>query len=154
MEKARVPIKLFLELDDVRDRTIFIETFKKIRLVTSINTFRKKIKIADLLMDTKTSSADAIILGINEANTKYLKEIRKHKSFDHIPVIIFSNTSYIKDIDEIFALGANLFIAKPVFLKDSEKAIKTIFSPNWKRDLLKPDRKKNILNATTTFQIK
>jgi CheY-like chemotaxis protein len=67
-----------------------------------------------------------------------LTEIRKSEKKD-IPVIIFSTSNEPGIIEKCRLLGANLFITKPVLMKDIVKSIEHALGINWKEFV--PDTK-------------
>jgi CheY-like chemotaxis protein len=69
---------------------------------------------------------DYIFLDLNmpQMNGKQcVKEIKQHSEFAEIPVIIYSTSKYKKEIDEIPAIGAAIFLTKPTLFNDLKIAI-------------------------------
>jgi CheY-like chemotaxis protein len=85
----------------------------------------------------------------NETAITCLKRIRIKKKLATVPVVVFSPCTYLKDIEEAFNNGANLFIPKPIFMKESTKALQKIFHSKWSKDLLTPNRHKFVLTINT-----
>jgi PleD family two-component response regulator len=106
----------------------------------------------DKLMDALAQSLlpDIIFLTFNSENDlalKCLKNIRDQKKFGEIPVVVFSPFTYLKDIKEALENGAGLFIPQPIFLANSQKTFHAIFKPNWRKELIDPNREKFVLRA-------
>jgi CheY-like chemotaxis protein len=57
-----------------------------------------------------------------------LKEIRKRRQLNNVPVIIFSTSSADKDIQETRKLGASSFITKPPLVATLAKKLSDVFS--------------------------
>lgn len=77
---------------------------------------------------------DFILLDLNmpEKNGKEcLQEIRKHTRFNDIPVIIYSTSSSHKDIEDTYAMGANLYITKPNSFSGLKATVKSILEIDW-----------------------
>jgi DNA-binding NarL/FixJ family response regulator len=80
-----------------------------------------------------------------------LKEIRENKKYNNIPILMFSTSSHLKDVDEAYALGANLYIPKSEFFKDELQAVSSIFCPGWQRKLLMRDKNRFVLQGKIVF---
>ena len=52
-----------------------------------------------------------------------LKKIKKDDQLNHIPVIIYTTSSQINDIEETMETGAVCFITKPNNLKELERIL-------------------------------
>ena len=73
---------------------------------------------------------DYIFLDLNMpqmSGKQCLKEIKQHKQFDDIPIIIYSTSKYRKEIDEILEMGATMFLTKPTIFTELKTAIVEIF---------------------------
>lgn len=55
-----------------------------------------------------------------------LKDIRKSKTFGHLPVIMLTTSKTEEDRIKSYRLGANAYIVKPVGFENFSKAIKAI----------------------------
>ena len=67
---------------------------------------------------------DLNLPGVN--GFEILKEIKNKASSKKIPVVIFSNSDYAKDVDLSYELGANCYIQKPHGAKEFKDAIQMI----------------------------
>jgi CheY-like chemotaxis protein len=71
-----------------------------------------------------------------------LREIRLDKKFDDVPVIMFSISSYEKDIKTAYEAGATLYILKPFNVTHQAALMKKMFVINWQEYLPKPPLEK------------
>lgn len=63
-----------------------------------------------------TPRPDLIILDLNlpkKNGREVLKEIKSHSKWEHIPVLVFSNSESPKDICQCYSLHANAYVNKP-----------------------------------------
>lgn len=60
-----------------------------------------------------------------------LAELKKDVKLKKIPVIIYSTSSYQKDIDETYELGAIYFLTKPSDFKKLKNEIVFVINENW-----------------------
>ena len=115
---------------------------------SSLSTFidvHSLIKESDLL----TVIPDIILLDLSAGLTNELKSLnnlRNHLKFKNVPIIIFSNSTYLEDYNATFELGANMYIPKQVFQKDPFKAIQFIFDLVEKEILGKSERSAFVLS--------
>lgn len=56
-----------------------------------------------------------------------LKEIKKTPRLDTIPVIIYTTSSYYKDVEELEKLGSSHFLVKPSAIDDLIRILSSIF---------------------------
>ena len=144
------PIKILLADDDPDDRFLFQQALNEAKAVASLATVEDGQKLMKYLAQVDGQNPDIIFLDINmpfKDGKQCLREIRANKELDAVPVVIFSTSSYLSDIEETFAYGANLYISKPAFFYDVVKILQKIFSFNWKEDLLKTDKNRFVLQA-------
>jgi len=60
---------------------------------------------------------DLIILDLNmprKNGLEVLIDIKNNPKWEHIPILIFSNSEFAKDICKCYSLGANAYLTKPV----------------------------------------
>ena len=72
---------------------------------------------------------DLILLDVNLPKLngqEVLKRIKADKQLKHIPVIMLTTSSQVKDINEAYDNYASCFITKPEDVKDFEIVVKTI----------------------------
>lgn len=58
-------------------------------------------------------------------------EIRKHREYDRLPVIMYTSHQSKKIIDNCFRGGANLYMQKPGSLRDLTEKLRKIFAVDW-----------------------
>lgn len=82
----------------------------------------------DAIMTLKSKWVDLIISSITLQGSmngiQLLQEIKKHKDFSNIPVII--QTSKVNLEQNIYDIGTTLFVAKPYDINDFIKKIKEL----------------------------
>ena len=60
-----------------------------------------------------------------------LIQIRSQQHLQALPVIVYSSTNKVHNIDVAYEMGANLFIPKPSAYKEIHAALLKIFSLDW-----------------------
>jgi DNA-binding response OmpR family regulator len=141
------PIKILLaEKED--NSFLFKKALAEANINAKLTTVKDGYRLMRHLAVADKNFPDIIFLTINlqhQNGKQCLREIRGNKKFQKIPVIMFSSSINDMEIAETFAGGANLYVAKPIFLDDCVKILKKIFSGDWKEDLLKRNMKMYVM---------
>lgn len=77
------------------------------------------------------ATPDLLLLDLNMplmSGRQVLHEIRADQELCHLPVIIFSTSSAVFDIQSAYAEGSNCYITKPVGIKELETLLKSLSS--------------------------
>jgi response regulator RpfG family c-di-GMP phosphodiesterase len=77
-----------------------------------------------------------------------LQEIRSHKKFDNLPIIVYSSMRDTETVEFCYRKGTNLFVLKPHSYKELVDVIEKIFSMNWKKMRYYPQFSNFILNPS------
>jgi len=141
-------VHIFLADDDADDRAIFYEairvSFAKAKLTSATN----GEELLKVLKEIKTSLPRLVFLDLNmpvKNGHETLIDIRKDDTLKAIPVIIYSTSHDVKDIDKSFYEGADFYITKPTSFSD----LKYIME-----GLAKLNRKTHLPTAKESFILK
>jgi CheY-like chemotaxis protein len=120
--------------DDADDRSLFIDAVGEIS--KSLHCIAANDgEEALLLLDTAGAKLpDYIFLDLNmpRLNGKQcLCEIKKRPHLFHIPVIIYSTTRRVEDVEETKKMGAVHFLTKPILFSDICHEIKGVLQKTW-----------------------
>ena|SRR5690349_18289031 len=122
--------KLLLHDNDEDEAYFFEQALKSfghpIRLICTTNFSQLEKRISEV--------PDLIFLDINipEKNGfECLKIIRNNPLLDRTPVIMYSNSNRVKEVQECYKHGASLFISKPTKIENVEAALQAVFSIDW-----------------------
>jgi len=125
--------KIFLADDDIDDRELFIEALSQPDI--SVMDFPNgKALLTYLTTAEEQSLPDMIFLDLNMpvmGGKECLRHIRSFKKFDDLPIIIYSTSSNNKEIEETFALGANLYVTKSSSYMSLKKTLEDIIRLDW-----------------------
>jgi CheY-like chemotaxis protein len=138
--------------DDHDDRIFFSETLKSTSLNATLTFFENGEQLLHFLASS-TLIPDIIFLDLKMPGMngkECLKHIRADKTYNTIPVVIFTCTEYIDDIVETYKIGANLYVPKNFFVKNSVKALQMIIESTLNQSLLSPDKEKYVLGGTAS----
>lgn len=103
--------------DDADDRFLVKAAFEDISISQSIIFFEDGDQLVNHLLLTESGKNPLLILlDLNmpkRDGREVLKIIRSNKSWNTIPIIIFSTSNAPDDIKSAYQLGANCYIIKP-----------------------------------------
>ncbi len=122
--------KYYIVDDDAEDRDLLIEALLSIDKGGQCFIARNGEEGLQKLTEDLIPLPDFIILDLNmpRLNGKqFLIEIKKIKRFSHIPVIIYTTSSYAKDREELKQLGALNYIIKPDGFDEICNALLAVF---------------------------
>jgi len=125
------PLRILLADDDPDDRELFTEAAASHNVV--VESVPNGVYLMENLLQAELLP-DFILLDLNmpeKGGKECLREIRQHSRFNNIPVIIYSTSSSKKDIEDTFAMGANLYITKPNSFTELKKTIGNIMRLDW-----------------------
>ena len=146
-----LPIRILFADDDIDDRDFFQYALKKASDNTTLTTVEDGEKLINYLVSIDGKHPDLIFLDINmpcKNGKQCLKEIRMMEELKDVPVIMFSTSTHPEDIEETFANGANLYVPKPISIQDEVKIITNILSLYQQKQLLKPDKKRFVIDVS------
>jgi CheY-like chemotaxis protein len=119
---------IFLADDDLDDQGLFADALKdidnEITLVTAVNGL-EALAVAKGLQ----AAPDFIFLDMNMPlmnGMQCLQELKKIPAMNKVPVIIYSTSSYKKDIEKAKLAGATDYIVKPFSFSELREKIRAI----------------------------
>jgi PleD family two-component response regulator len=104
---------ILLAEDDASDYEFFVEALQTISYSYKVTHAKNGLECMAFL---KTAKPDIIFLDLNMPGYNgmdCLKFIKGNERITEIPVIIYSTSHYIRDIDTSFKNGAHFYIIKP-----------------------------------------
>jgi CheY-like chemotaxis protein len=120
--------------DDADDRSLFIDAVMELDKNLQCISANDGQEALNLLDKTDLRLPDYIFMDLNmpRLNGKQcLCEIKKRPRLNHIPVIIYSTTKRIEDVEETRNLGAVHFLTKPVLFREICNEIQKILTRPW-----------------------
>ncbi|RUT69544.1 response regulator [Flavobacterium cupreum] len=123
-------MKCFLIDDDEDDRDIFALALLKANAESNCITATNGEDALDLLRKQSDFIPDYIFLDLNMPlmdGRACLSELRKQARLDTVPIIIFTTSSYSKDIEDTLNLGASHYLVKPTSLNELVSILTSFF---------------------------
>ena len=103
--------------DDADDREIIRDAFSSTIEEQEYIFIENGDRLLDYLeQSTATEAPSLIMLDLNmpgKDGRETLKEIKTNSRYHHIPTIVFTTSSSMRDKQMVYELGANCFITKP-----------------------------------------
>ena len=138
------PVKVVLADDDKDDQEIFTDALTETNIPADLTTVGNGQDLMDHLKDPEEPNPEIIFLDINmpgKNGKEVLAEIKRDEEIKDIPTVMLSTSEHVKDVEDSFNAGANLYVQKPYSFKSFTLLLAKIFSFHWAGALLKPFRK-------------
>lgn len=118
------PITILIADDDADDQLLIHDALLENRLFNGIRFVNDGQELMDYLLHEGAYSAprsaprpDLILLDLNmprKDGREALSEIRKHDALRSIPIVVLTTSRADEDVAQMYELGVNSFIVKPV----------------------------------------
>lgn len=121
---------LFIADDDEDDIEFFETAYYEINPAFQLT----KVNGSDGLIDKLLQShvlPDLLILDLNmpaKNGFETLQEIRFHKKLSPLPIMVYSTTANVEQVNKTFEMGANMYLQKPHDLDGIKKLVRKILS--------------------------
>jgi|TARA_R110000868_G_scaffold306193_3_gene567256 CheY-like chemotaxis protein len=113
---ANSDFQILLADDDEDDCMFFKEALNELSLCATLKTVNNGVALMDFLENNLSNLPQVLFLDLNmprKSGTECLSEIKQCEKFRHIPVIIYSTSSNIDVMDQLYCQGAQYYIRKP-----------------------------------------
>lgn len=137
--------------DDDEDFELFAEAIQQL----SLRVILTRAKNGDVLMKILHEKIpDLLFLDILmpcKDGRDCLFEIRSHKKFDELPIIIFSSVRDSQTVEFFYRKGTNLYVYKPHTYRQLVASLEKIFAIDWKKVRYYPKYSEFVLNPEQSF---
>jgi CheY-like chemotaxis protein len=143
-------ITVLLADDDDDDREFFTEVVNEVAPRVKISTVKNGTALMEYINEPGVVLPDIIFLDLNmpcKGGKECLREIKRNDKYRHIPVIIYSTSSHIKDIENAYNDGADLYVTKPNTCNELKKIAKKILTIDWSSFVLNHRIEKFVLKS-------
>lgn len=127
-------LTVFYTDDDEDDLSIFVDAVESMPKKIELLTYNGGEKLLSAI-NNPPPTPHVVFLDLNMPGKNgfdVLTELRNSDQKRNIPIVIFSTSNEPSFIEKCRALGANLFITKPVLMKDIVKSIEHALEIDWK----------------------
>jgi len=144
-------IHILLVEDNEGDIELISDAFEEAKILTKMSIVKDGKSAIDFLCKLgehqHVEMPDLMLLDVNlpkKNGLEVLKYVKGHSDFKHIPVIMLTTSSSIKDINTAYENYANCYITKPVGITNFLEVIATIEN-FWFSIVKLPSKRNNIL---------
>jgi len=129
------PIESILLADDDKDNAILFD-----RVIRKDYPSVQISHVGDgqqLIQCLHLHKVDLLFLDLNmpcKNGYECLQEIRKDPSLKELPIVVYSSSAQMSDIQKSFLNRADFYLVKPFNTDHLKTALKAILSVNWKED--------------------
>ncbi len=127
-------LQVILVDDDREEHFLFREAIEEISKDVHFASYSDPHHLFDQLQNNQIHKPDIIFLDLNMpmmSGLECLEIIRKNENFNDVKVIIYSTSRADYDIQNTFAKGADLYVAKPNDFSDMGQMFQRVFATNW-----------------------
>jgi two-component system response regulator len=107
---------ILLVEDDANDIAVAMRAFRRHALESRVQVFRDGVELLDYLLERDGHGPPKVILLDLKMprldGRAALRELRRHVTTQHIPVVVVSSSRQRNDVRECYELGANSFVVK------------------------------------------
>ena len=107
--------------DNEPEQIIMREAFKEANVTHDLHMVKDGIEALEFLHGkgdfANAPKPDLIILDLNmprKNGLEVLSDIKNSPKWEHIPVLVFSNSEFSRDICQCYSKGVNAYLSKPV----------------------------------------
>lgn len=125
---------IFLAEDDQDDCDFFKSALNAIDHNHELAIFNDGVALMDQLQPGMQRIPDMVVMDLNmprKNGRQCIADIRANALFNNMPIIVFSTSSWIKDVTDLYHQGADLFVVKPNTYKNLVNLINKILSIDW-----------------------
>jgi CheY-like chemotaxis protein len=122
---------IFICDDDQDDRQFFVDAVQSVYPTIKIEEVTNGSELLNLLLHVRP---DLVFLDLDMPvlnGVQCIDQIRKNPKLKELPIVVFSSTSRISNIDTAYEVGADLFFIKPTTFGELTAAIKAILELDW-----------------------
>jgi len=134
MKKVNPTQHILLADDDKDHAMLFERTIKKEYPSISISYVNNG---EELICFLHLNEIDLLFLDLNmpcKNGYDCLYEIRKDPALKDLPIVVYSSSAHMSDIQKSFLHRADFYLVKPFITEHLKTALKAILSVNWKED--------------------
>ncbi len=106
--------------DNEPEQVIMKEAFKEAKVDHDLHMAKDGLEALEFLNGKgafhDAPKPDLIILDLNmprKNGLEVLSDIKNNPKWEHIPVLVFSNSEFFRDICRCYSLGVNAYLSKP-----------------------------------------
>lgn len=125
--KIKEMFNILLVDDDEDDRELFKDAVREAGVDVALFVRENAEGLMEELYNMREKFPDIIFLDLNmpkKNGYECLTEIKKSEKFKNIPVVIYSTSYNLYEVDKCFKAGANLYVPKPDSFSDLVYIIK------------------------------
>jgi CheY-like chemotaxis protein len=138
---------ILLADDDDDDRLLFTDVLREYSKDSNLSYAHNGEHLMTMLRSE--SLPDVLFLDLNmplKNGMECLEEIRSDEKLKNLPVVIFSTSSHPGTINQMYDIGAHLYVRKPNDFNALRRAIQAVLKRDWGHPL-KPPKEEFVLRV-------
>lgn len=135
MQQTTVPINHVILADDDRDHAfLFAHVLKEVDAGKTLTVARDGYELLALLT---TTTPDLLFLDLNmplKNGMECLQEIRNNTHLANLPIIVYSSSTRMSDIQKAYIHKADLYMVKPFHAEHLKHALQSVLTIDLKKE--------------------
>jgi CheY-like chemotaxis protein len=143
-------LEVVLVDDDDDDCHVFREAVEAIFPGFRITLYDSGEPLLSRLADPAQPRPDVVFLDINMpavSGLDVLTHVRSNPELSQLPILVYSTSAYIGQINSAFQKGASLYIQKPATMQGIRNMLKSVLSRPMSDYALQPDKSKFVFGS-------
>jgi CheY-like chemotaxis protein len=144
-------LSVLLADDDDDDRLLFHDAILEIDAKVDLQMVKTGEELMQYLLTSAVFLPEILFLDLNMPGKNgfdCLEEIRRDRTLRELFVIIYSTTTSPREIEEVFTLGADLFVSKPNSFTGLKKLLAQLLTIDLRAHIAGGGKKNFVFNAT------
>ncbi|SMG26561.1 response regulator [Arenibacter troitsensis] len=140
--------QILLADDDEDDCMFFREALEELSLCATLKTVNNGVELMNFLENNLLNLPQMLFLDLNmprKSGAECLSEIKQNVKFKHLPVIIYSTSSNIDVMDQLYGEGAHYYIRKPADFSNLKSVIRRTIDLILQKDVLPSTREEFVI---------
>lgn len=140
--------QILLADDDEDDCMFFKEALEELSLCATLKTVNNGVELMNFLENNLLNLPQMLFLDLNmprKSGAECLSEIKQNEKFKHLPVIIYSTSSNIDVMDQLYGEGAHYYIRKPADFSNLKSVIRRTIDLILQKDVLPSTREEFVI---------
>ncbi|MEO5571148.1 MAG: response regulator [Bacteroidia bacterium] len=128
---------IILAEDDEDDRSFFKEAFSELKLAYDLRVAEDGFELMNFLEKPAIQLPQLILLDLNMPlinGFECMELIKKNERLKNIPVIIYSTSANLAEIEKSYSLGAHFYLHKPSNFPRLKEDIKKVLITDWEKE--------------------
>jgi CheY-like chemotaxis protein len=147
-------LHILLVDDNKNEHVFFTHALKSIDQSVRLDSLTSGTALIERIYDSSRPLPDILFLDVNmpvKSGKECLALLRTDGRFDGMPIVMYSTSDAETDTDETFALGADLYVRKPVEIVDLAYLLRAVLAVYHQGNIRQTSREQYVISSASGF---